>query len=154
MALYPAENEHERILPKSEADILYKRMAATWGVGRHYWWPLSDPRPAHAEGFQDWFFEQEFGYATLRRILTEHGVSSVFEFREDGAAYQVRVATFEPCCTGLEGFWTTDRLDWIIYASHEGSVTVGGEWLLPAVQAAWPSWERRVWTSPFYERPQ
>jgi len=154
MSLYPAENEHERILPKSEADVLRKRMASAWGVDTGYWWPLSDPRPPHAEGFQDYYFEREFGYAALRRIFAEHGVTSAFEFREDGEAYVVRVATFEPCYTGLEGFWTSDRFDWILYASHESSVTVGGEWLLPAVQAAWPSWKRRVWTSPFDERPQ
>jgi hypothetical protein len=154
MTLYPAENDHERSLPKSEAKDLHKRMAAAWGVDRHYWWPLSDPRPEYAEGFQSYFFEQEFGYATLQRILTEQGITNAFEFREDGEAYEIRVATFEPRYTGLEGFWTSDRFDWILYASHESSITVGGKWLLPAVQAAWPMWERRIWTSPFYERSQ
>ena len=143
----------DKTLPKAEADVLRKRMEAAWGVEQHYWWPLSDPRPAHAEAFQDYFFEREFGYASLRRILAEHGVTSVFEFREDGEAYQVRVESFEPSYA-LEGFWTSDRFDWILYASHESSITVGGEWLLPAVQAAWPSWKQRVWTSPFYERPE
>lgn len=154
MALYPAENEHERILPKSEADSLFLRIASRWGVNGGYWWPLGGSRPPHAEGFQDYFFEQEFGYMAFRRILSEHGVKCVFEFREDGEAYVVSVAKIEPCYTGLEGFWSSDRFDWILYASHEGSVTVGGEWLLPAVQAGWPSWERRVWNSPFYEKPE
>src|SRR5438552_735667 len=101
MSPNPAENEHERILPKAEADTLRKRMMSVWGVNRHYWWPLSDPRPPHAEGFQDYYFEEEFGYPALRRILAERGITSVLGFREDGEAYEVGVATFEPCYAGL-----------------------------------------------------
>ena len=41
------------------------------------------------------------------------------------------------------------NLVWIIYASHESSVTVGG-WLLEEMQAIWPSWQERTWTSPFF----
>jgi len=153
MSLYPAEYEHERVLPKSEADDFRKQMASAWGA-EGYWWPLHGSRPPHAEGFQAHFFEHEFGYAALRHILAEHGVTTALEFRENGKAYEVSIATFEPCYTGLEGFWTSGRFDWILYASHEGSITVAGEWLLPAIKAAWPSWNRRVWTSPFYERPE
>ena len=154
MPLHPAENEHERIIPKAEAVALRRQMALAWGVDRHYWWPLTDPRPPHAEGFQEDYFETEFGYVALRRILAEGGVSNVLEFREDGEAYEIKVASFDPCYTGLEGFWTSARFDWILYASHESSITVGGEWLLRAVKAAWPAWEQRLWGASFPERPQ
>ena len=154
MTLYPAENERERMLPQSEADALRKRLTSACGGCAGYWWPMSGARPSHAEAFQDYYFEHEFGYDSLRKVLSEHGVTTVLEFREDGKCYEVRAAFFEPRYTGLEGFWASGLFDWTIYASHEGSVTVAGEWLLPAVKAAWPGWQARVWTTPFYERPQ
>lgn len=154
MTLYPAENEHERIVPQSEADDLRGRLLSACGGSEGYWWPMSGERPPDAEAFQDYYFDHEFGYDSLRRVLSQHGVTRVFEFREDGKCYEVSTAGFEPRYTGLEGFWATSQFDWIIYASHESSVTVAGRWLLPAVKAAWPVWRLRVWTTPFYERPQ
>jgi len=101
---------------------------------------------------EDYCFEHEFGYVALRRILAEHGITTVFEFCDDWFVYEVSLTGFEPRYTRTESFWTTDRFDWVVYASHGNTVTVAGEWLLPAVQAAWPEWERRVWNSPFEER--
>jgi len=59
------------------------------------------------------------------------------------------VSLFQPYYNGAEGYWSSDGLDWIIYASHESSVTVGG-WLLEEVKQAWSDWNSRIWTSPFY----
>jgi hypothetical protein len=154
MTLYPAENEHERMLSQSEAEGLRKRLVSACGGTSGYWWPLSAERPPDAEAFQDYYFEHEFGYGPLRDILSVHGVATVVEFREDGKCYEVHTNQIEPRYTGHEGFWATGHFDWVIYASHEGSVTVAGKWLLPAVQTAWRSWRERVWTTPFYERPQ
>ena len=153
MPLDPAENDHERVLSELEGDVSYKRMASVWGIKAAYWWPLSDPRPRHTEAFQDYYFEHEFGYPALRGILAALGNKTIFEFREDRKTYAVSVATFEPRYSGLEGFWTSEDCDWIIYASHESSVTVGGERLLASVKEAWPSWQRGIWTTPFFSTP-
>ena len=160
MSPSPAENQYRRTLPRSEADILRNHMTSAWDVDtdwpwcgdKWYWWPLCDTRPPHAEAFKDYCFEHEFGYVALRRILAEHGITTVFEFCDNWFVYEVSLAAFEPRYTRTESFWTTDRFDWVIYASHENTVTVAGEWLLPAVQAAWPQWERRVWDCPSQER--
>ena len=50
----------------------------------------------------------------------------------------------EPRYNGSEGYWSSGDLDWIIYASHESSVAVGG-WLLGAVKQRWPDWRAHVW---------
>jgi hypothetical protein len=55
------------------------------------------------------------------------------------------VLLFTPRYNGAEGYWTSADLDWIIYASHEASVTLGG-WLVGRVKALWPSWDAHVWT--------
>lgn len=90
----------------------------------------------------------------MRRILTAHGVTHLYEHREGGESYELSVSSFEPHYNGLEGFWSDKNLDWIIYASHESSITVGGEWLLNEIKTVWPQWQQRIWTTPFFERPQ
>ncbi len=54
----------------------------------------------------------------------------------------------EPHYNLAEGIWTSRSLDWIVYASHENSITVGG-WMLAEVKRAWPEWECHIWKTPF-----
>jgi len=147
------DDDKTTTLSKEEIDRIADRICSVWGRTTHYWWPLNGTRPNHAEAFQTEYFEQEFGYQPLRNILAARGVTVIAELSEDGGGRKISLNDFEPYYPFLETFWTTESLDWVIYASHESSITVAGEWLLPAVQAAWPNWRARIWTTPFYERP-
>jgi hypothetical protein len=62
----------------------------------------------------------------------------------------MEISAFEPYYNGAEGFWCNNNFDWVIYASHESSITVGG-WLLAEIKNVWPNWKERVWTTPFFE---
>ena len=78
-------------------------------------------------------------------MLEARRIERVWALREYGPEYMEDLALFEPYYNGAEGFWSSGDLDWIIYASHERSVTVGG-WLLGKLKAIWPSWQDHVWT--------
>jgi len=136
-----------------EKDELFLRLLSEWDVEGSYWFPLrmNQTPPAHTEAFQAAFFEKESTHETLQQILAARGVDTMFEMREDGQTYESELAQFHPVYTGLEGFWFTAKLDWLIYASHEGSLTIGGEWLLAAVQTAWPDWKEHIWKWPVSE---
>ena len=84
----------------------------------------------------------------LRAILAARGIERVWELREYGPEYEESLALFEPSYNGAEGYWSSGDLDWIFYASHESSVTVGG-WLLSELKSMWPSWQAHVWTGVF-----
>lgn len=142
-----------REVEASEKDDLILRLWDEWDVKEHYWFPLTlnQIAPAFTEAFQATFFQEESTHETLQHILATHGIATMFELREGGQMCEIELAQFHPVYTGFEGFWFTLQLNWLIYASHESSLTIGGAWLLPAVQAAWPDWEQRVWTRPFSE---
>jgi len=74
----------------------------------------------------------------------------VWQLCEYGPEHELDVALFEPGYFGPEGVWTSKSQDWIVYASHESSITVGG-WLLEVVREAWPESSRHEWTTPFFE---
>jgi hypothetical protein len=90
-------------------------------------------------------FDEAVAPERLRGALAARGIQRVWELREYGPEYEEAVAMLDPYYNGAEGYWSSGDLDWIIYASHESSVTVGG-WLLQDVKAIWPSWQVHVWT--------
>lgn len=139
-----------RELEASEKDELILRLWDEWDVKEHYWFPLTlnQTAPAFTEAFQAAFFQEESTHETLQQILAARGIATMFELREDGQMCEIELAQFHPVYTWLEGFWFSAQLDWLIYASHENSLTIGGQWLLPEVQAAWPDWKRHIWTWP------
>ena len=107
-------------------------------------------KPSDVEAFQDSYFDSEVGAERLQAILRERNVKNVYEIREDGVSYEMELSVFEPYYSGAEGFWCDENFDWIIYASHESSITVGG-WLLPEIKKVWTNWQDRIWTTPFFD---
>ncbi|PQV63720.1 hypothetical protein B1R32_10960 [Abditibacterium utsteinense] len=147
----------ERLLREidgSERDDLLLSLRNEWYLEDDFWFPLTvsenEKLPPYTEAFEYFSFKQELTYETLRQILAEQQIETLYELREDGTMCEIELSEFHPIYTGLEGYWFTPQLDWLIYASHEDSITIGGKWLLPAVQAAWPDWEQHIWTWPTY----
>jgi hypothetical protein len=135
-----------RTLTADESKHLWSELRTRWGIEGFYWYPLD--RPDTVEPPQnsvalgaDPFFDAEV-QARLRDVLAGLGVSRMWELREldTDADCEIDLELFEPIYTGAEGFWTDGSLDWLIYASHESSVTVAGARLLPAFQQAFPDW--------------
>lgn len=134
-----------RTLTSDESPRLRNELKTRWGVEGH-WYPLdrsdSAEPPENAVAFgADPFFSAEV-QARLRDILAGLGVSRLWELREldTDADCELDLALFEPVYTGSEGYWTDNSVDWLVYASHESSVTVAGVQLLPAFQQAFPEW--------------
>jgi hypothetical protein len=140
-----------RTLTAQESKRLWSELKSRWGIEGFYWYPLD--RPDTAEPPQDAvalgadpFFDAEV-QARLRDVLANLAVSRLWELREldTDADCELDLKLFEPIYTGAEGFWTDSSLDWLIYASHEGSVTVAGPQLLPAFQQAFPEWREWIY---------
>ena len=119
-------------------------------VRRQYWHPLADTERTDVAAFQAPYFLRAVTPERLAALLAERGITRVWELREYGPEYELDASAFEPHYNGAEGFWTSSALDWIVYASHESSMTVGG-WMLAEVKRAWPEWVRHIWATPFFE---
>lgn len=134
------------MLSDEESEWIRARLRDRWGPdAAARWYPLVAERPADVEAFQAPWFWHETHRSLLPAILRRREVSRIWEIREGGLAARLDSELFEPVYNGEEGFWTSDALDWIAYASHESSLTIGG-WLLDEVRAAWPGWASRVYT--------
>jgi hypothetical protein len=141
---------YRRVLSKSEEDSFINKLKDHWAISRWYWYPLSEVKPTDVEAFQDKYFENEVGTEQIISLLAKGKVTNVFEIGENEVSYEIELSILEPQYCGVESYWFDSSLSWLLYASHESSITIGG-WLLDEVKAIWPNWQNRIWTSPFFD---
>jgi hypothetical protein len=140
---------YRRVLTSAESNAIWSGLQSRWETKKKgYWFPLAECKIPDVVAFKTRGFEEAVAYDRLRETLASRGIGRVWELREYGPEYEEDVALFEPYYNGAEGYWSSGDLDWIIYASHESSVTVGG-WLLAELKTLWPAWQAHVWTGVF-----
>lgn len=84
-------------------------------------------------------------YSGLRAALVEHGVGRLFELREHGCGFEIPVELTGFTYNGAEGFWTNGAYDWLVYASHEASITFGSPWLVAKMREILPEFNRYIY---------
>ena len=141
---------YKRVLSDAETVELRNGLLSEWGVSDGYWYPLAEKPEKHLEAYQDRYLQQFVPVESLRQMLRSQAVGRIFELREYGPSYELDLDLFDPVYNGAEGFWVSGRLDWIMYASHESSITIGG-WLLDQVRTSWPNHANHIWQSPFFD---
>lgn len=116
-----------RQIRNSHREQLWQRLSDTWAVRSGYWYPLAEVPRRDVLAFQaPRFYQAVVAGENLHAILAARGVERIFELREGGSAYELRLTDLDPVYTGDEGFWCSDALDWVLYTSHENSLTLGG----------------------------
>jgi len=146
---------YRRTLSREEHVDLRARLTERWGAREgQYWYPLSpEAAPPDVLAFQHDWFDHAVPPPVLQRILAGHGVERVWELHESGPDYEITLEQVEPDYSNTKGYWTAGEMDWVIYVSHESSITVAGSWLTAAVKAARPEWEQHVYTGWNYDPP-
>jgi len=129
-----------RALTEEESKAIWGRVSLRWGTAGGYWYPLQGDAPPDAVAFDADAFEQHVPAPIFQGILGDHGLQTAFELREYGPEYELDVSLLIPSYNGAEGYWTAGDSDWLVYASHESSITVAGDWLVRSVQQWWPAW--------------
>lgn len=134
---------YRRTLASKEVEEIWSQLRSRWQITDvWFWYPLVPATPPEGVfAFHRDAFEQDHMLELLRSILRSRGVERIFEIKEGPPDVEIDVADFEPMYTGLEGYWCSSGCDWIAYASHEWTVTLGG-WLLAELRLAWPEWEK------------
>jgi hypothetical protein len=135
---------YRRVLSEKESEFVRGKLKTIWNV-EGYWYPLTTWKRDDVEAFQISYFEKEFGYEKLREILRKRGAGKLWEMRENDINYEIKVNIFEPYYEGDEGFWCDAGFDWLIYASHENSITFAGS-ILPEIKNNWTNWQERTWS--------
>ena len=155
---------YRRTLTPDESRRVWDRMCARWGKSEHYWFPIqsADPLvPGPAVAFDCAAFDASGGEELLRRALELVGLGRVLVFWElanEPGTVECEIDVELLDSTQEEGgsaeFYVTDEtVAWMIYESHESTITIAGAALLDAVKSRWPTWESGVAGWPNWEEP-
>jgi hypothetical protein len=139
---------YRRVLVLEESADWRTRLERRWGVQGTSWHPmLPGPVPPSVLVLTDAAILSRAGIARVHQALRTIGARRVVELREDGLDYLLDLDLFAPMYNGAEGVWCDDSLDWVAFASHEGTVAFGGviASVLPTVWKnlddwRWPGW--------------
>lgn len=144
---------HRRVLSKEESERLWNGLRRAWSsIGDGYWFPLKKGTlPPNILAFHTDYFQSISGQSILRDVLARRGVSTVFLLHEFGdPEYEVELAIFEPGYSdGGEQYSTSEDTDWVVYVSHESSITIGGEWLIDVFRELYPGCVGLTYRGPF-----
>lgn len=143
---------YRRVLGKEESAQIWGELGEAWGIGDGYWFPLKDgPMPPDILAFHTDYFESIDGEVFLREALEQRGISKVFLLHEFGdPEYEIELNIYAPGYRdGGEQYSTSAQKDWMVYSSHESSITVCGRWLVNVFRAAQPECIERTYQGPF-----
>jgi hypothetical protein len=123
------ELPYRRVLDEQEGKRLWEQIRRNWDIGEGYWFPLKDgPVPPHILAFHTEYFQNIGGETLLRGALKKRDVSTVFLLHEFGDPdYEIELGSFVPGYRdGGEQYSTSKEADWVVYSSHESSITICG----------------------------
>ncbi len=126
---------YRRTIEKQESDKLWDQLERRWQVTGGYWYPaaLIESFPERIVIVDAQLFKTEVPHTILAERGIEH-VFTLFEFAGENE-YEINIALLE-LCYGSSGelYCTSAAMDWLIYASHENTITLAGEWLIEAIR--------------------
>lgn len=132
-----------RVLKTTEHERFHDCFVRTWG--RWYGGYVEGDHVPSYVTLHDAAMDAPNAYESLRRLIIDHGVTRLLELREWGEGYELDVTTASFAYNTAEGVWTAGAMDWMVYASHESSITFGGDWLVDAMKLSLPSFDRYIY---------
>jgi hypothetical protein len=139
------ELPYRRVLSPPESVRVWSALGSRWGIPAHScWYPLSEASVPGVVAFRAGDFDESVPAPALKRKLRAVGIERVWELRQHGPEYEEDVELFNPSYNGAEGVWTSPGHEWVLYVSHESSVTVAGT-LLSEIKRMWSKWEQHKW---------
>lgn len=137
---------YRRVLGDQEAEALWKRVEWCWNVPRSLWYPLNNEAPpANVIAFDDAWLTTYVPPTILRHILAQRRVRRVWQLTTWGTQYEMDLDLLFSSSRQNEAYWTSETMDWLLYQSHEYSLTVAGDWLISAIKQAWPEWHEHLY---------
>jgi hypothetical protein len=146
-----------RVLGRAEHVARHIEFCRKWGK----WYGggvQSAPAESKAVTLHEQVMHDPPAYAMLRdTLLNRHGVGRIFELREFDEGYELLAENASFTYNGAEGFWTSGDMSWMVYASHESSITFGGECLIQHMRerlGSFDHWLYKGWDLKDYGNPE
>jgi hypothetical protein len=136
---------YRRVLNQKESATIRALVKQRWGAtAGSYWYPLSSRTSNDIEAFDAEAFHEVLAPSIMRETLKARGIARIWNLTEYGPEYEYDLEWLSAFYNGDEQFFVSKSMDWIVYASHENSITIGG-FMLDEVKQYWKDWEQHLW---------
>jgi hypothetical protein len=140
----------KRLLSQTESTQIKSAVSYTWDITKQYWYPLFDCSREDLVAFDSKYVDHDDKINFIKTILQQHGVKNIYEFREDGVVNEIvdfvdyDFWRSDEYFWNNECYWFSNDMDWIIYISHEETITFGGKWLVDKLKKSWTEWKNNI----------
>lgn len=118
---------YRRVLSESEVTDLWTKTSNKWGITTDGWYPLTQkPRHLSLDAYSLDAVDEPRLQTALRLFMMGLDNKRIFELREFGPNYLRDADADDFYYNGAEGYWVPATSDWIVYCSHEATITLGG----------------------------
>ncbi|HEY9258984.1 hypothetical protein, partial [Chitinophaga sp.] len=122
---------HRRRLDATEKEQVDLQLLERWNYDGNYWDPI-DPKSPSEVVYLAKRDVTTADYESLRRFIDGHARPYLLEITEEGVITEITPADFNP--DSYETAYFDEHYEWIIYGSHELTITFAGEPLLAFIR--------------------
>lgn len=133
-----------RVLSADEHKRLHAQFRNKWG-NWYGGYVIPEDSVVGTITLHDAAMEHAGAYEHLRLLLANKGISRVVELREYDEGYELDLSAARFLYDLREGFWMSGEMSWMVYASHESSITFGGDWLIEGMRRFLPDFNRLIY---------
>jgi hypothetical protein len=122
---------HRRRLKEDESGAVRQELCTQWNFDGQFWDPLENKSPAETLFLSKDSMTKE-DHQSIIDFIVENASSYLMEITEDGKDAEIDPKEFHPDC--YETIYCDNSYSWIVYGSHESTVTFAGQALLEFVK--------------------
>lgn len=136
---------YRRVLAENEIDYIEEKVKDKWRI-KNFFDPFTGSHREDVIVFKEEFFYDNINFIKLQDALKNLGEEKIYEINiTNPTSYIMDIPAFkmfkhfdEPC---LEGFCCSPKMEWIIYKSHEDTISIDGKVLINEVKMLIDSWK-------------
>lgn len=133
-------------LPQEVSIELRSQVERIWKWSGCYFFPLHPTQRSDVLAFDETKLKKIFPEIALSNLIAAIAENNVTIWRECDPAISVVAASYEFGYGCSEQFAVDESKNWIVYWSHEGTITFGGDELLSRLKNAVPNWASALCT--------
>ncbi|MBM6616682.1 hypothetical protein [Bacillus suaedaesalsae] len=138
------------IIDQFTSTTVHNKLKETWDIQQPVWYPLYETKRKDVLAFtvDSPSLNIEF-LNVIKVVFSSYEVNDIYQLQVDilnTPSYQVKLEELQINRHHFieDTYWFDSSLTWIIYACHDGYLTIGGEQFIRDIKQAWPTWENNL----------
>ena len=132
-----------------ECKEILQSLYLKWGIKNDHWIPLEERKNSKEIVFypHDYFFNN-YGIDQLRKLVSSISKDKIYKWHWETRNQELYEIPIKELISYkqelLEKYYFDQTFDWVIYMSHENTITFGGKTIINQLENDWSNWEKNI----------